>query len=56
MITRRVSQEKIRDLDLCSLVSSRARVVKEEQESMVAASLVRRLIRRTQQRIYFRFF
>jgi hypothetical protein len=56
MVTRRISQQKIRDPDLCSFVSSRARVVKEEQESMVAASLVRRLIRCTQQRIHFRFF
>src|SRR5262245_27093780 len=55
MITRRMSQEEIRDPDLCSLVSARTRVVKEEQESMVPASLVRRLVRCTQQGIHFRF-
>src|SRR2546427_4962157 len=55
MITRRMSQEEICDPDLCSLVSSRTRVVKEEQESMISAPLIRRLVRRTQQRIHFRF-
>ena len=48
-------QEKIRDFDLCRLVSSCARVVKEEQQCMIPASLVRRLVRCSQQRIHFRF-
>jgi hypothetical protein len=55
MITGRVSQEKIRNPDLCSFVSSRACVVKEEQKSMIPTSQVRRLVRCTQQRIHFRF-
>jgi len=55
MVARRTSQEEIRDPELCRLVCSRARVVKEEQESMVPASLVRRLVGCAQQGVYFRF-
>jgi hypothetical protein len=53
MISGRMGEEEIRYLYLCDLISPCTSIVQKQQERMVPTSLLRRLIRRIQQRIHF---